>query len=584
MTPSTSAPTVSARIALVALLVAMVVGAMALTSGNMSDLRVALPPLSRAMNWLEGMPVQLDMDHVAFFMAITFATRLLLPRLRWWWIFFGVVVLALGTELLQFWIPGRTPKLQDARDDLVGGAAGLLIGTLPLWLGKFAPQVVGLSGALLLAGVAVLPLQQWSPLGAFGFPVLLSDLLFAMAIGVRALAWAGGRAPLRLSGFHGWLLAYVAAMSLACLMAWPTVRSQESSGYMRVLPGPQLWVSMGKWMGVVYLATLAALVADITRDEAWMKRLVLTWIAAATVTALLSMAAIAGFYVSPKAEWLQPLLNYYGSLPPGPYPRVRALFNYASMMCNFLTIATCLLLAAKAAGWVAGRAFFALMVMFSIALAATLTPGLGAAALVLTAWGWWSLCGTRPKAAAGVMAMGMTVAVVMLAVTCVSLVSPLDEPSQRWRIWHQALQTCLAHPILGVGLGVPVVGVAFLDPSGGHQWLTDAHNTWLNVAGQAGVIGVLALVGLCVWLLRAGQRAARADQAGLAFALLLAFVCAFLYDGLTGSFEDARHIWVLIGLLAAMAGPRVIRTATAHFQAPLAVRVKRPLTSSTSAT
>ena len=43
-------------------------------------------------------------------------------------------MLAGGTELIQFLVPGRTPKLQDARDDLIGGAIGLLLGALLLGL------------------------------------------------------------------------------------------------------------------------------------------------------------------------------------------------------------------------------------------------------------------------------------------------------------------------------------------------------------------------------------------------------------------------------------------------------------------
>ena len=190
----------------VAGLLAMTFMAMALTSAQMSDLRVAVQPLSRAMNWLEGMDLPFDMDHVAFFGALTCLARLLLPRVRWWWIALTVVLLAGTTELMQFAVPGRTPKLSDARDDLIGGGIGLLIGSVPLWLAKFTPRVLGLSGALLLAGVVMLPLQQWSPLAVSGMSVLVSDGLFASAIGMRALAWMGGGAPVRSNGFHGWLL------------------------------------------------------------------------------------------------------------------------------------------------------------------------------------------------------------------------------------------------------------------------------------------------------------------------------------------------------------------------------------------
>ena len=114
------------RVAAVVLLVAAVVVAMLLTSGQMSDLRRAVPPLSRAMSWLEGLPLPFDMDHVAVFAVLAVVLRLLLPRVRWWWLLLGLASLAAGTELLQFLTIGRTPKLLDARDDVVGAVAGLL--------------------------------------------------------------------------------------------------------------------------------------------------------------------------------------------------------------------------------------------------------------------------------------------------------------------------------------------------------------------------------------------------------------------------------------------------------------------------
>lgn len=133
---SDASPTALARtrVVLVILLLVVVFVAMMLTSHAMSDLRVAIPRLSRAMSWLEGLNVPFDMDHVAFFSGITFAARLLLPRVRWWWIALAVALLAGGTELIQFWVPGRTPKLMDVRDDLIGGAVGLVLGALVLWL------------------------------------------------------------------------------------------------------------------------------------------------------------------------------------------------------------------------------------------------------------------------------------------------------------------------------------------------------------------------------------------------------------------------------------------------------------------
>lgn len=122
------------RHAVVALLVAGAVLLMLLSSGQMADLRVALPPLSQAMSWLEGLPVPLDMDHVAFFGGVAMAMRLLLPQLPWQRLLLVVAGLAAATELLQFASDGRTPRWQDARDDLIGGGIGLLVGALLSWL------------------------------------------------------------------------------------------------------------------------------------------------------------------------------------------------------------------------------------------------------------------------------------------------------------------------------------------------------------------------------------------------------------------------------------------------------------------
>jgi hypothetical protein len=44
-----------------------------------------------------------------------------------------------------------------------------------------------------------------------------------------------------------------------------------------------------------------------------------------------------------------------------------------------------------------------------------------------------------------------------------------------------------------------------------------------------------------------------ARENGVLLGLSVAFVGTLLYQGLTGSFEDARHLWILIGLIGAIA-------------------------------
>lgn len=537
------------RLAAVALLAALAVLVMLLTSGQMANVRLALPPLSQAMNWLEFLPLPFDMDHVAFFALVACGLRVLLPGVRWWLLLLALAVLAVGTELLQFATVGRTPKLLDARDDMVGAGLGLLLGSVPLWFAGHANGLQRLSAGLLLGGIALLPLQQWPVASAFGFPVLPSDALFVVALALRAFALATGNAPMRVSGFHGWVAAYLLAMLLAVLVLPPLRHATPSAAFVCTLPSPDYMAAVGKWIGIAYLATLAALVCDIASRPADATRVAVSWVAAGFAACVVSIIAVFAFYLDRDAGWLQPLLNYYGSLPPGDYPRVRVGFNYASMFANFLLVGVALLLALRAQGRIGSRIFVASLLVIGLGALPSLTPGLAGIPLALGLAAWWTWRGLAPLRARAALAAGLLPVVAMLLVASRSLLAPLDTPSQRWMIWSDALATVWANPWRGIGLGQDVVGVAYRDPSGGDQWLTDAHNIWLNVAGQAGLPALVAFAGLCAWLCARGFRAARAGNA-MAGGALLGLVVAVLYDGLTGSFEDARHVWMLMGLLA----------------------------------
>jgi O-antigen ligase len=88
--------------------------------------------------------------------------------------------------------------------------------------------------------------------------------------------------------------------------------------------------------------------------------------------------------------------------------------------------------------------------------------------------------------------------------------------------------------------------------SGDKQFLSDAHNVWLNLLGQIGFFGLIAFASLCLFLLwRCRFRLADStEKSFVQLALSCAFIGAFWYQGLQGSFEDARHLWILFGLLA----------------------------------
>lgn len=85
------------------------------------------------------------------------------------------------------------------------------------------------------------------------------------------------------------------------------------------------------------------------------------------------------------------------------------------------------------------------------------------------------------------------------------------------------------------------------------QLLTDAHNVFLSVAAQAGLFGIACFTALVGSAVRSGFRSEPngSEASSIRKALSIAFVSGLILQGLVGSFEDARHLWVLLGLIIA---------------------------------
>jgi membrane associated rhomboid family serine protease len=71
------------------------------------------------------------------------------------------------------------------------------------------------------------------------------------------------------------------------------------------------------------------------------------------------------------------------------------------------------------------------------------------------------------------------------------------------------------------------------------------------VAAQNGVFGLLSMIAVTFFIVRLAFpfRLKKSASSIIFVGLSAAFVCSFIYQGLTGSFENARHLWVLIGLI-----------------------------------
>jgi O-antigen ligase len=132
------------------------------------------------------------------------------------------------------------------------------------------------------------------------------------------------------------------------------------------------------------------------------------------------------------------------------------------------------------------------------------------------------------------------------------------EPSVRVLLWKNSIHRAVEYPILGRGTGTDAAFLRYQVVSGQDQLLRDAHQAWLNVLGQAGILGLAAFVALCVYLISICRFRIDAtnERSTMLVACSCAFLGAFLFQNLFGSFEDARQLWVLIGMLVGLAGTR----------------------------
>ena len=81
-------------------------------------------------------------------------------------------------------------------------------------------------------------------------------------------------------------------------------------------------------------------------------------------------------------------MSDYGSLPSGPYPRIRALFVNPNMLCNYLNVSLVFILTMDALGWLTGgRSRLLLMGTWMTAFFA-LSPGFGGLLLASGGWLW----------------------------------------------------------------------------------------------------------------------------------------------------------------------------------------------------
>ena len=367
----------------------------------------------------------------------------------------------------------------------------------------------------------------------------LTDLIFPAAFLCWLVAIAAGASEFRWRAEY-WVFAfYLAALFVSAIFS---VNAR---------------LSFIKLAGTFYLVLLAIITANLVTSVELLKLSLLAWLAGSGVSVLAAVIGIAAFYIAPESDWLPVLTHHHGAVPFGNFPRISSTFVSASMFCNYLTVTLLIALVSERMGWISSLVFFALAVTIGVSSVFTVSIALGGFILAIGFWVWLDGPATNIRRAAMIgaciMAAGF-VAVAPLALfgTDDYSSSGLFTPSSRFLVWRDAISVFLSDPISGKGVGTAVAEVVFQNSDGSRSLLTDAHNMFLNVAAQAGLPGLVAIVALVVVVGRtawSGQDRIRRNN--VRTALAIAFVTAFVYDGLTGSFEDARHLWILIGLILA---------------------------------
>lgn len=404
-----------------------------------------------------------------------------------------------------------------------------IIENLPFWL--FAIVVFSL------------PFVNFPNLRDYGYSIQTTDLLFLLTGLVWLIYLLLRKNKIRISWFYLPLVLYFISLCLSTYFS------------------ENLRTSIIKLFGNTYLLGLAVLAFNLTDEEEKFRKIGIIWLTATFLVCLVSFVSLILFYFQRDNTILLETLSHYGSLPTGNYPRIQSTFFNPNMLCNYLNISLFFLLLAFKLNWIRHSILIIFSILFLLTILFTVSPGIGGILLILGVWFWLDLKTVKPlftkilslNLLSKIFLVGGILGAIFFFLT--TLPSPTNfpqkiEPSPRILTWFSALETLQKNPIVGRGIGLDAGNVEYDSPNG-KQTLGDAHQLWLNVAAQQGLIGLLIILFLTIWFIRISLPLTldKSNVCTIKTALGLAFIGAFCYQGLSGSFEDARHLWVLVGLL-----------------------------------
>ena len=321
--------------------------------------------------------------------------------------------------------------------------------------------------------------------------------------------------------------------------------------------------SFGKLIGEGYLIGLAVITFNLVRTEARMRTAILAWLTGTAIAILIGIVTVVLFYVRPDSWLLEHTTSIFGAVPVIPFPRVTSTFISASMFCNYLTVGAALIFILWKKKWIGTAGFIAAFAFIIASSFSTVAVGIGGMFLTIGLCVRYLNNGQAGHLSRLTFAGSLLIAFSFVAVSFVALQHHSSAPysifvpfagieifpSPRLMVWSESLTTFRNNFFTGNGLNQPSANVLFQNTDGHFSLLTDAHNTFLSIASQNGITGLVAILAICSYLLNLGLRPSPGSDKILVSGLTIAFASAFVYAGLTGSYEDSRHLWVLTGLL-----------------------------------
>lgn len=411
-------------------------------------------------------------------------------------------------------------------------------------------MILKISNWIFLIYIAALPVVRPFTLSLGGFRLQIWDFLFLALLIFFTVALLRRQISFDRHNIIIFIALYGLSLSLSALFSDNPSRS------------------VIKLFAEFYLFGLAYIAYVLARREGFMERLVWFWLAGTSIALVGSLLGFVLFYAGYKTPETNFFLSHFGSLPGGNYPRIHSFFANANMYCNYLNVSLMATVGAMRAGLLS-RAFGRFFVIaIWIAALFTFSPGIGGLAISSALWLLFVVPGDgRRKVFRKLAAVPLiAVSVLFLGAAMISPDtpnSPLDyripgtnivvEPSVRVLVWQNVMENTASNPWFGSGVGLDPARIAYTTLAGDRQILLDAHNLWLSVFGQAGILGLIAVTALTGYLLTLsiGYLKVSPNNGSWNQAFACAVIGALFFQGITGSFEDARHLWVLIGLFCA---------------------------------